>query len=194
MKTIKLSLAAVLFIVAIAATAVERPKVNILPLKDEQALITVVNEKAAYFELGIYTANGEMVYYKQTNEQLKDYSKVYDFKNLAKGKYVLSLRINDTQVTNDFEVSGNQVKIGQKKITYDPYFSFENNELKLSYLNFEQQNLKLYIYGRNGLVYEKSLGRDFSIIKGLDLSKLEKGSYNIVLNTPGKEFSYNVVK
>lgn len=194
MKTIKVSIAALLIAVAITTTAVERPGVNLIPVNSEKVIVSVTNENAAYFELSIFTLRGEMVYYKQTNEQLKDYTKVYDFKNLVEGKYVLSLKVNDTQVTNDFEVSKNGIKVGEKKTNYDPFFSFENNELKFSYLNFDQENLKLYIYNNNGLVYEKDLGREFNMTKGLNLSRLEKGSYNIVLNSPDKQFSYNIVK
>lgn len=194
MKTIKLTVAAALIAVAITATAVERPQVNLTPINSEQAVLSVYNQNAAYFELGIYTLYGEMVYYKQTNEQLNDYRKVYDFTNLAQGKYVLSLKINDTKVTKDFEVTGSGIKVGQDKISYDPYFTFANNELKFSYLNFDQENLKLLIYSNNGLVYEKNLGSEFNVTTGFDLSKLEKGSYSIILNSPDKEFSYNIVK
>ncbi len=194
MKTIKLTVAAALMAVAITATAVERPEVSLIPVDNEKAILSVKNENAAYFELGIYTLYGEMVYYKRTNEQLKDYRRVYDFTNLAQGKYLLSLKVNDTKVTKDFEVTGTGIKVGQNKVSYDPYFNFENNELKFSYLNFDQENLKLLIYSNNGLVYEKNLGKEFNVITGFDLSKLENGSYSIILNSPDKEFSYNIVK
>lgn len=194
MKTIKLTVAAALMAVAITATAVERPEVSLIPVDTEKAVLSVKNENAAYFELGIYTLYGEMVYYKRTNEQLKDYRRVYDFTNLAQGKYVLSLKVNDTKVTKDFEVTGTGLKVGQNKVSYDPYFNFENNELKFSYLNFDQEDLKLLIYSNNGLVYEKNLGREFNVTTGFDLSKLENGSYSIILNSPDKEFSYNIVK
>lgn len=194
MKTIKLTVAAALIAVATTVTAVERPEVNLIPVNAGQAVVSVKNENAAYFELGIYTSRGGMVYYKQTNEQVKDYRKVYDFTNLAKGNYIFSLKVNDTQVTKDFEVTATGIKVGKQKVSYDPYFNFENNELKFSYLNFEREDLKLLIYNNEGLVYEKNLGNEFSVTKGLDLSSLNEGSYFIVLNSLDKEFSFNIVK
>jgi hypothetical protein len=194
MKTIKLTVATTLIAAVISVTAIERPKVNFVPVKAGQAVVSISNENAAYFELSIYSENGEMVYYKQTNELQKEYSKVYDFKNLADGNYVLSLKVNDTKVTNDFEIKGNDIRVGRNKISFDPYFSFDNNELKFSYLNFDQENLTLNIYNQEGLVFESKLGREFNVVKGYDLSKLKDGTYKIVLNSPFREFSYNFEK
>ncbi|MFW6311611.1 MAG: hypothetical protein ACOC1K_05185, partial [Nanoarchaeota archaeon] len=96
--------------------------------------------------------------------------------------------------TNDFKVTGNGINVGQKKINYDPYFSFENDEMKLSYLNFDQENMKLQIFSNSGLVYEKNLGKEFNVLQGLNLAKLDKGTYTVVLNSFNKEFSYTIKK
>jgi hypothetical protein len=44
------------------------------------------------------------------------------------------------------------------------------------------------------LVYESKLGRDFNITTGYDLSKLESGSYRVVLSSYNDEFTYDLVK
>jgi hypothetical protein len=194
MKTIKLTVTAALLAIVTITTAVERPQVNVTPVSLERALITIVNETAAIFEVSIHAQNGDLVYYKQTSEPLTGYNRMYDFKNLAEGKYILSLKVNDTNVSNEFEVSRKGIAVGEKKITFDPYFNFNNNELKLSYLNFDQKNLNLYLYNERGLIYESKLGKEFSITKGYDLSKLESGIYRVVLSSSGKQYSYNIVK
>lgn len=194
MKTIKTIIAAVLVTLTVTASAIERPKMELVPVNAGQAKITVMNETPAFLELSIYSNRGDVVYYKQTEEMLRDYSKIYDFKNLEPGKYVLSLKVNDTEVTNDFEVNPRGINIGQKKVNYDPFFKFENNELKISYLNFDKERLKLKIYNNNGLVYESDLGNNFNVVKGYDLSKLETGKYTVVINSFAKTYSYNLEK
>lgn len=194
MKTIKLTVATALIALAVSTAAVERPKINFAPVNSGQAILSVSNEKATDMELSIFTSSGDLVYYKQTNEQLKDYNKIYDFKNLALGKYTLSLKINGTRIANDFEVTGKGITVGERKVSYDPYFNFENDELRFSYLNFDQQNMKLFIYKDSRLVFKKNLGRDFNITSGFNLAKLEEGAYNILLYSHGKEYSYNIVK
>lgn len=194
MKTIKTSIAAALVVLTITASAIERPRMEFVPVNAERAVVTVENENPAFFELSIYSKRGDMVYYKQTSDLQKDYKKIYDFKNLTPGKYVLSLKVNDTEVTNDFEVGHNGINVGQKKVNYDPFFLFENNELKISYLNFDKERLNLAIYGDRGLVYKSALGNDFNVVKGYDLSKLNNGKYTVVLNSFNKEYSYSLEK
>jgi hypothetical protein len=194
MKTIKLAFAVAGLAVATFATAVEKPKMNVIPINSEQAIVSVTNENPAIFEVSIKAKNGDLVYYKQTSEPVTDFKQIYDFKDLENGKYDLNLNVNGTKVVNEFEVSGSGIKVGESKVRFAPYFDFKNNELKLSYLNFDQENLKLYFYNQNGLVYESKLGRDFNITTGYNLSKLESGSYRVVLSSYNNEFTYDLVK
>jgi hypothetical protein len=187
MKTIKFTFTAALSAIVFFSSAIERPQISVIPVSSERALISIVNETAAIFEIAIRAENGDLVYYKQTSEPLTDYNRLYDFKNLAEGKYILSLKLNDTNVSNEFVVTRKGIAVGEKKINFDPYFNFKNNELRLSYLNFEQENLNLSFYNDKGLVYEAKLGRDFSITKGYDLSKLESGNYRVILSSFGKQ-------
>ena len=194
MKTIKLAFTVAAFAAATIATAVEKPKMNVIPLNTDRAVVLATNENPAYFELSIRAENGDLVYYKQTSNPVTDYNQVYDFKDLADGKYVLNLKVNDTKVINDFEVSRKGIEVGESKMRFAPYFDFKNNELKLSYLNFDQESLKLYLYNNNELVYESRIGRNFNVTKGYDLSRLESGSYRVVLSSFNNEYSYNLVK
>jgi hypothetical protein len=86
MKTIKLAFTVAALAVATIATAVEKPKMNVIPLNSERAIVSVTNENSAIFEVSIEAENGDLVYYKQTSEPVTDFRQVYDFKNLAEGK------------------------------------------------------------------------------------------------------------
>ncbi|HDR51815.1 MAG TPA: hypothetical protein ENN90_09415 [Mariniphaga anaerophila] len=194
MKTIKLALAAVVIGMATVATAVEKPKMNVIPISNERAIVSVLNENPAYFEVSILAENGDLVYYKQTSNPTTDYKQIYDFKNLADGKYALNLKVNDTRVINDFEVSRKGIEVGEARVRFAPYFDYKNNELKLSYLNFDKESLNLTIYNNNGLVYESRIGRDFNITKGYDLSRLESGSYRVTLSSFSNEYQFDLVK
>ncbi len=194
MKTIKFALAALVLGMTTVATAVEKPKMNVIPISNERAIVSVLNENPAYFEVSILAENGDLVYYKQTSNQVTDFNQIYDFKNLADGKYALNLKVNDTKVINDFEVSRKGIEVGEARVRFAPYFNYKNNELKLSYLNFDEENLNLAIYNNSGLVYESRLGRDFNITKGYDLSRLESGSYRVTLSSYSNEYKFDLVK
>lgn len=194
MKTIKfLSTVTAVAIVAIA-TAVEKPKMNVIPINADRAIVAITNENAAYFELSIESENGEMVYYKQSNKPLTDYKKIFDFADLEEGSYVMDLKVNDTKLTRDFEVSYRNINVGTSKMSFDPYFGFKDNVLKFSYLNFDEENLTMSIYNNEGIVYKSKLGNDFTILSGYNLSNLKEGEYKVVLSSLNNEYSYSLVR
>lgn len=194
MKTIKFLCTVTAVAIVAIATAVERPKMDVTPLSAEQARVSITNENPALFEMSIETQNGDLVYYKKTTEASTEYRKIFDFTNLEKGKYVMNLKVNDTKVMREFEVNRNSILVGDSEISFDPYFSFENNTLKFSFLNFDEVNYNVYLYNEENLVYSKRMGKNFAIQKGFDLSQLENGNYKVVLSSRDNEYVYSLVK
>jgi hypothetical protein len=194
MKTIKL-LSTVLAVAIVAvATAVEKPKMNVIPLNADRAIVEITNENAAYFEVSVVSENGEMVYYKQSTNPLTDYKKIFSFEGLDAGNYVLNLKVNDTKLSQEIEIARKEIKVGESKVKFDPYFDYKNDVLKFSYLNFDKENMSLSIYNENGLVYNTRLGNGFSVTNGYNLSKLESGNYRVVLSSLTEEYAFSLVK
>jgi hypothetical protein len=52
--------------------------------------------------------------------------------------------------------------------------------------------MSLNFYTNNDLVYTKEIGNKFNVVEGFDLSKLEKGSYSVVLSTLSNSYSYDL--
>ncbi len=194
MKTIKFLFTVTAVAIVAIATAVEKPKMNVIPLTADRAIVAITNENAALFELSINSEKGEMVYYKQSSEPLTDYLRVFDFASLEKGNYVLNLKVNDTSLSKNFTVDQKGISVGDSKLRFDPYFDYKDNVLKFSYLNFDKENLRFAIYNHDGLVYQSKIGNDFTVSTGYDLSKLSAGNYKVVLSSFNKEFSYDIVK
>ncbi|MBK6285651.1 MAG: hypothetical protein IPF54_25980 [Draconibacterium sp.] len=194
MKTIKLLLTVTAVAIVAIVTAVEKPKMDVIPLNADQAIVSVTNEKPALFEMSIETNKGDLIYYKQTTKASTEYIKTYDFANLQNGLYVLKLKVNDTRVLREFEVSNKKIIVGDSKMKYDPYFSFKDNILKFSYLNFEQEKFNVSIYNEDELFFNKKLGKDFAIQEGFNLSKLEKGNYKVILSSLSNEYVYSLEK
>jgi len=194
MKTLKF-LSTVVAVAAVAvATAVEKPKMNVVPLTPDRAVVSIQNDNPAVFELSITAENGEVVYYKQSAKPLNSYQKVYDFAELDNGNYTLTLKVKDTRLSKSFQVASSGIYVGESKLRFDPYFAYDGNVLKLSYLNFDGEKYTLNIYDKNGLVYKSKLGSDFNMISGYDLSGLDKGTYDVVLSSWNNEFTYTLVK
>lgn len=194
MKTVKFLLTVTTAAVVAIASAVEKPKMDVVTLNADRAVISITNENPALFEMSIETTRGDVVYYKQSNEPITSYQKTFDFANLENGSYVFNLKVNDTKLSKDFTVNSKNILFGDSKLRFDPYFSFKDNELKLSYLNFDEENVNISFYNEGGVVYQKKLGSDFAIMDGYDLSKLEDGKYRVVLSGFKNQFEYNLEK
>ena len=194
MKTNQFLSALAAVALAVTVNAVEKPKMNVIPLSDENALIAVANENPAYFELSIQAENGDLVYYKESASEISDLRQLINYSNMENGNYTLKVKVKGTYVLRDFEINNKGMVVGESKTKYSPYFDFNSGVLKLSYLNFDEENVKFKIYNEGELVYENKLGKDFVISAGFDLSQLEKGKYEIELSSYKNQFSYHIEK
>jgi hypothetical protein len=194
MKTIKLLTTVTAVVIVAIATAVEKPKMDVIPITADRAIVSVTNENPALFEMSIETQSGDLVYFKQTTDASTQYQKIFDFANLEKGSYVLNLKVNDTKVVREFEITSKNIHVGESKLIFDPYFSFKNDVLKFSYLNVDQEHYQLSIYNDDELVFQKKIGKNFSIQNAFDLSKLESGNYKVVLSSRNNDYAFNLVK
>jgi len=194
MKTMKTLLASVFAFMAISALAVERPTMNVIKLEDEKAIITIDNENPVKFELSIESTEGDVVFYKESEKELTNLRQTIDYSQLEDGSYILKLKLNDTFVSTNLEIEKGVMEVGESKTTYAPYFSFKNDLLKLSYLNFDEENLSIRIYTDRLLIYEDRLGKEFDVHAGYDLSKLVTGRYQIELITSNNYFTHEIEK
>ncbi|MFA5328531.1 MAG: hypothetical protein WC384_12130 [Prolixibacteraceae bacterium] len=196
MKTIKSfsKVTMLLAFVAFANTlmAAGNLKVNILPLTSEKAVVAISAADAANFKISIENDKGEKVYYKETDADSKDYRKVFDFSNLEKGDYKLSVSMNGLTTERLFKIDNENIAVGKENSLIEPYFAFKDGVLKMSYLNFPEENISLNFYTNDDLVYSKELGNKFNVTEGYDLSKLEKGNYIVVLSTNNKSYTYDL--
>ena len=192
MKTIS-KLAMLFAFVAFANTLMAggNLKVNIVPLNSEKAVVAISTADAANLQISIENENGEKVYYKEADAANNDYSKVFDFSNLEAGDYKLSVSTNGLTTERPFSIDKKNIAVGEEKNLMEPYFTYKDGALKLSYLNFPEEDVNLNLYTNNDLVYSKSIGNKFNILEGYDLSKLEKGSYTVVVSSWSSLHSYD---
>jgi uncharacterized protein involved in high-affinity Fe2+ transport len=194
MKTMKTLFTLAAVAVVIIATAVERPKMNVIPIETDRAVVAISNETPAYFEINVKAKNGSTVYYKQSNKKITDYSKIFDFSALEDGNYEISMKVNDTKIKRDIEIANNKINVGAARISYDPYVILKDDILKVSCLNFEKENLALQIYDNDGLVYNTNIGSEFAINKGFNLSNLSSGNYQVIVSGDAESYSYSINK
>ncbi len=194
MKTRLLFLVAVALIVATNVVAIDLPKMNVVRISDSKTLVAASQEAPAVHQMSIIDERGQVVYYKESKEELPGYKQVFNFSHLDDGAYEIKFKAGRTTLTRSMNVENGLIKAEPQKIEYDPVFALNENTLKVSYLNFEKENVRLKVFNDQDLIYKSELGDEFVLQHGYDLSKLSKGKYNIVLASTNDEYWFSVTK
>lgn len=183
-----------LALVAIANTlfASGNLKVNIVPLKAEKAVIDISTLSNSTFSMSIANEKGQIVYYHENSNPGENYRKVYNFSDLEDGTYNLSVVSDDLTTERQFQKLHGVIKAGEEDTTLKPFFGYEDGILRCSYMNFTKEKLTLSFFGNDQLLYTKTVGNDFTVQQALNLSKLEKGNYEVILTAGKKQFSHPI--
>lgn len=194
MKTMKTLLASVIAgLIGTSAMASGNLKVNMTTGSKDLAEIEITNVKLSTFEIDVKDQNGEIIFYKETKAPATNYKRNYDFSRLEDGTYFFTVKIDNEVKESKFNIERGRVNVLETKKMVDPVFVMNNKQLKMSYLNFAQENTKVFVYDRFlTTLYEKDLKSDFVTQHGIDFSKLPRGSYEVVLASGNAVHSYDV--
>ena len=193
MKTINaLSFLAATTLLSQFALASGTFRINLVPKTEAKALLEISNTDAHKYEINISNSSGEMVYYHETQESLTNHSKLFDFSQLEHGLYKVEVKIDGASNEQLLTIGKSGIEVGNPVKKTDPLFSFSDNILKLSYLNYNNNQMVLHIYSKNSLVWNKEINDEFAVQKGFDLSKLKRGDYKIVFASGEDIYEYNL--
>lgn len=181
MKTRIWVVATLVLFVAATTNATNLPKMDVQPLADERVKIEFESNNPYPIELTISQKNGKVVYYAQSKKKGCEYNKTFDFSDLRDGLYKVCLNYGNQSITREVLFDNGQVNIGPVRRYFEPYCKLDNGVLNVSFLNVAEKNVYLRLYRDNKFINGTNLGKDMCIQKRIDLSKLEKGEYNVVL-------------
>ena len=195
MKNLKTSIAGlVLVLISGAVMATGNLKVDVIPADKKKTLVHAVNSDKSKFEIDIKNEKGEIVYYKMTVKPETEYAKYYNFSALRSGIYTITVKVDDELMESTLKIDHGQVELIKQKKEIQPYFTLNGNCLEVSWLNFAQEDSRLQIFDKKGLLFEKTLDRQFTVNTALDLSQLTRGEYTAVLITGNNYYEYSVKK
>lgn len=165
-------------------------KVNILPVNAEKALVDISTLSDSNFNITITDNNNCIVYYHENLSPAENYRKLYNFSDLEDGTYKLTVVSKDITSERQFNKLHGRISVGEEKTTLEPFFGYEDGILRCTYLNFTKENVTIYFFKNDELLYTKNIGRVFNMQEAMNLSKLDKGNYEAVLYAGGKQFTY----
>lgn len=194
MKTMKTIFAAMLAILSTSvAMASGNLKVNLASNETESAVVEITNTKMVNYEIQLFDEKSNLIYSMETEVPREDFTKRYDLSQLENGNYLYIVKTNNEKVTKQLAIDGGKVQVLDVRKTLEPYISREDDMIKLSYLNFGNENVKMYVYAAdNTLLAENELGNEFAIHKGINVSDLLPGTYELILTNDQDVFHHTV--
>jgi len=194
MKTMKLFLAVlVASLFTLNTMASGNLKVNFLAENKDLTAVEISNVKMSTYEIDVKNDKGEVVFYKETKAPATSYKRNYDFSRLEDGVYFFTVKIDNESTETKFEIKKGQINVIEEKKMVDPVFIFQNNELKMTYLNFSEKNTRLIVYDTSRKkIYEKDLKSNFVTQHGISFSKTPKGNYEVVLLSENEVHNYSL--
>lgn len=190
----KITVAVILVVVLVSrVSAIDAPKLRFVPYSNDRAVVSLNNDSQVETKLTIENAAGNVVYYNDGSINEKVYSKVFDFKNLIDGEYKIT--VSNKYGTNSmfFTVEYSAI-VENTDETVSPFVEVKDNVLKIFFLNNKLSDVELSLSNEEGEVFNKSLGKDFSINAGFNLESLESGDYDINITDGVKTYCYNFNK
>jgi len=191
MKTKQVTLMLLALVFAISASATETPKMNVVAIDNSKALIAAETSPKVSAEISILSENGEVVYYKKSKAAAQ-FKSVLDLSELNDGVYTVQLKTGEKSVKRELEVSNGKIAVKAMKRYLDPVFTYDGKMVTLSFLNFEQENVSLKVYKGSKMLFETKLGNSFKIQRAFDVSKMEMGEFDFVLNGADNYYAYKI--
>lgn len=194
MKTIKAIFAIIIATFTVSAVSASGGlKVDMSNSASELTVVEISSAKISNFEIDLISSYGDKVYSMETKAPANKLKKSYDFSGLEDGTYWYSVKIDNEKTLNKLEVKDGKAEMLEVRKSVDPHFKMDGEMLKISFLNPQQENVKLYVYDNaRKLLSESSLGSDFAIHQAVNLSELRYGTYEVVVANDWDVYEYKV--
>lgn len=167
-------------------------KVSLTARNEGKALLSVTNDSEQIYEINISDSNGNMIYSYETKDSKSNFNQTLNFSQLENGLYKMNVRMDGAEYEKYITVNKSGISIEKSTKKTDPIFQFQNNIITVSHLNHSNQKVSVYLYQNGGLVWEKELENKFAINKVIDISKLDRGNYNLVLLSGDDIYEYQL--
>lgn len=137
------------------------------------------------------------VFYSESVKNIDGILKNFDLSHLESGKYEIELENELNIKVLPMTITWDSVSIAHDNFTtyYKPFFTLRHNskvDINFSNLQASATSIKI-IDDKGNLVYKESLGTDKAINKRYDVSSLEKGEYQFIVQNNGRSYKKSIV-
>lgn len=195
MKTIfKISVLLGLLMASLATFATGNLSVNLTAVDESKALVEIKNDYDLNYEIKIYNSDGERIYRHKTAKASSEFARPIDLSELDHGWYKMEVNTDGAKFTKHLIINNSGAILAKSVKQTEPFFGFKNNTIVVSHLNHAQDDVRLLLYQNGQLLLEKALENRFALNYGVDISKLDRGNYQLILVSGDDSYKFEVKK
>ena len=169
-----------------------RVQLNMTPSGNESAMVEIVKNSETDAEVEVTNEFNEVIFYKTLSGSVADYQRTYDFSALEDGKYRMTVHSENEKNETWFKIERGKVIVEKNRKITEPHVKSEGNLWTMSFLNYPMEDMNLYVYDGNNLMYHKKMKPEFAVHAGLDFSEVLPGTYDIVFSNEHNIFEYKI--
>lgn len=139
--------------------------------------------------LSIEDTEQNMVYYSEYIKNSADYSRNFNFSQLADGDYIILASTNEGVLKEPLHIENSKVIISKGKLVTKPEFRFADKSLLLFHNNNKSESYTISFYGNSGKFYTDKVFKS-KIARRYDVSNLPNGSYSVSVSSDEGFFTY----
>jgi hypothetical protein len=172
------------------------PFVKLTSKENKMITLRVGSAQSDMTNIKIKNQFGQVIY-SETVENVNGILKNFDLKNLESGHYKLELENALNIEILPITVSWDAVEVDYAQFTtiYKPFLKLnKDGNVDFNYLNLKGESTKVMILDNKGnVVYKEELGNNSDIEKRYDVSSLDGGNYEFIVQSGDRNFKHNIV-
>lgn len=138
---------------------------------------------------------GQMLYSEQVSDK-NEFMKRFDLHNLVSGYYKFEIENSMNVKVMPIKVNRNDLIIVEEEVSvlHKPYIKMnENGVFDFNLLNLDVEKTTVLITDDKGnVVYKEYLGSKSEYKKRYDISQLNKGNYNVIVNKGNRSYEKSI--
>ncbi|SNR67199.1 hypothetical protein SAMN06265371_108116 [Lutibacter agarilyticus] len=167
-------------------------KVNVI---DSKVIDLKLKNSDGDLTISVRDAKGETLYTEKFEGNY--FSKKYDLNTLPTGDYYFEIEGRTKINLMPFKVTSEGIEFDNKveSIYYKPNVRQDGDLVFISKVALNNENFTISLYDDHlNMLYKEELSGQVNLGKTLNLMKLEKGSYSVVMKSGGKSFEQKIYK
>jgi hypothetical protein len=171
------------------------PFVKLTSKENKMITLRVGSAQSDMTNIKIKNQFGQVIY-SETVENVNGILKNFDLKNLESGHYKIELENALNIEVLPITITWDSVMVAHDQFTtvHKPFFKLnENGNVDFNYLNLNAKSTKVMITNEKGnVIYKEDLGNGSDIEKRYDISSLEKGKYQFIVQSGDRNFKHSI--